>query len=184
MVVKIGYVRTRGTALFQTVDGNPRTTVCATLPCPRVDPNRGVIRLRTNSAQSTYDALQASFEKRLSRGFSGGLHFTYSSFIDNASELFNPSNGEIAVAQDSFDRNADKARSAFDRPMRLTGNVVYELPFYKQQSGFLGRFWAAGRSIRSSRSRVVLHLRCCSAQTQDRHCRGSTVWSETPSGRT
>ncbi|MCA1608563.1 MAG: carboxypeptidase regulatory-like domain-containing protein [Acidobacteria bacterium] len=76
MVFKIGYVRTRGTGLFQTVDGNPR------LPCPfgsglagtntcnnlginpftgtavpvrladRVDRFRGTIRLRTNSASS------------------------------------------------------------------------------------------------------------------------------------
>jgi len=140
-VWKIGYIRTRGTGLFQTVDGNPRTrcaTGTSTNPCPRVDPTRGVIRLRGNFANSEYNALQTSFEKRLSRGFSAGLHYTWSSFIDTASETFNPSNAEVAVAQDSFDLEADRARSSFDRPHRVSGNFVYELPFYRSQQGFIG----------------------------------------------
>ncbi|MCA1607667.1 MAG: hypothetical protein LC775_19865 [Acidobacteria bacterium] len=82
--------------------------------------------------------MQASFEKRLSRGFSGGVHYTWSSFIDQASEIFNPSSGEVAVSQDSFNRSTDRARSAYDRPHRLSGNFVYELPFYQDQKGFVG----------------------------------------------
>ena len=140
-VFKIGYIRTRGTGLFQTIDGNPRSncgTGTSTVPCPRVDPNRGVIRLRGNFASSIYNAMQASLEKRLSRGFSAGVHYTYSSFIDTASETFNPSNAEVAVAQDSFNLEGDRARSSFDRPHRLSGNFVYELPFYRSQKGFAG----------------------------------------------
>ena len=141
VVWKIGYIGTQGRGLFQTVDGNPRS-VCATgtstTPCPRVDPARGVIRLRGNFAESEYHALQTSLEKRLSRGFSFGLHYTYSSFIDTASETFNPSNAEVAVAQNSFDLEADRARSSFDRPHRLSGNFVYELPFYQSQEGWVG----------------------------------------------
>jgi hypothetical protein len=150
MVWKIGYIGTRGSGLFQTVDGNPRT-VCPgannvttnpqTVPlllCPRVDPTRGVIRLRGNFAESEYDALQTSLEKRLSRGFSFGLHYTYSAFIDTASETFNPSNAEVAVAQDSFSLENDRARSSFDRPHRIAGNFVYELPFYQTQQGWVG----------------------------------------------
>lgn len=140
-VFKVGYIRTRGTGLFQTVDGNPRSN-CGTgttaTPCPRVDPTRGVIRLRGNFANSIYNAMQASLEKRLSRSFSAGLNYTYSSFIDTASETFNPSNAEVAVAQDSFNLEADRARSSFDRPHRLSGNFVYELPFYRSQKGFIG----------------------------------------------
>lgn len=133
-VVKVGYIRTRGTKLLQTVDGNPR------LPSgQRVNPNLGVVRLRTNSAQSTYDALQVSFDKRLSNNFSAGFHYTWSTFIDTASEVFNPSGAEVAIAQDSFNRAADKARSSYDRPHRFTGNFVYELPFYREQQGFIGR---------------------------------------------
>ncbi len=151
LVMKVGYIRTRGTGLFQTVDGNPRTacpggntvvTTPQTIPlllCPRVDTARGTIRLRGNRANSIYNALQASLEKRLSRNFSAGVNYTYSSFIDTASETFNPSNAEVAVAQDSFNLEGDRARSSFDRPHRLSGNFVYELPFFQTQRGFIGR---------------------------------------------
>ncbi len=148
-VFKLGYVGTRGRGLFQSLDGNPRrqnvTQSCVSFgplnptdSC-RVDPTRGVIRLRANAAESDYHSLQTSIEKRLSKGFSAGLHYTWSSFIDTASETFNPSGGEVAVAQDSFNIGADRARSSYDRPHRITGNFVYEFPWYKEQRGFVGR---------------------------------------------
>ncbi len=142
LVFKVGYINTRGRGLFQTVDGNPRSlcgTGTATVPCPRVDPTRGVIRLRGNVASSDYNALQMSLDKRLSNNFSAGVNYTYSSFIDTASETFNPSNAEVAVAQDSFNLEADRSRSSFDRPHRISGNFVYELPFFKSQKGFVGK---------------------------------------------
>ena len=51
LVMKIGYIRTRGTGLLQSVDGNP----CLPLPTcsTRVNPNLGIIGLTTNSASST-----------------------------------------------------------------------------------------------------------------------------------
>ncbi|HWN08878.1 MAG TPA: carboxypeptidase-like regulatory domain-containing protein [Pyrinomonadaceae bacterium] len=150
VVFRLGYVGSKGSALFQTLDGNPRRlntlapAVCTptfTGPNPdscRVNPRAAVVRLRANAASSIYHSLQASFEKRLSRGFSGGLHYTWSSFIDQASEVFNPSSGEVAVSQDSFDRSTDRGRSAYDRPHRLSGNFLYELPFFQDQKGFMG----------------------------------------------
>jgi len=98
-----------------------------------------VIQLYTNAASSTYDALQASLTKRLSNNFSAGLHYTWSTFIDDASDIFSPSVSENSVAQDPFDRRADRARSSYDRPHRLTGNFVYEVPFYNRQNGVSGR---------------------------------------------
>jgi Carboxypeptidase regulatory-like domain/TonB-dependent Receptor Plug Domain len=141
LVFRIGYVGTKGTGLFESVDANPVRIGCipsaATGNC-RSNPNQGPTRLRTNSGSSIYHSLQTSLEKRLSNGFSGGLHYTFSSFIDTMSEIFNVSSGEIAVAQDSFNRRADRARSSFDRPHRLAGNFVYELPYYRDQHGFTG----------------------------------------------
>ncbi len=141
-VFKVGYVGTRGTGLFQTIDGNPRTACVggtAANPCPRVDPTRGVIRLRANSANSIYHSMQVSLDKRLSNNFSAGIHYTWSSFIDTASEIFNPSTGEVAVSQDSFNRASERGRSSYDRPHRFTGNFVYQLPFYRGQQGFAGK---------------------------------------------
>lgn len=154
MVLRVGYVGTRGRDLFQTLDGNPRqptnnvfisTAAPGSLnnPCrvnviDQTNCTRGLIRLRDNRAESDYHSMQVSLDKRLSRGFSAGVHFTWSSFIDTASELFNPSGGEVAVAQDSFNLEADRARSTYDRPLRLSGNFVYELPWYQEQRGFMG----------------------------------------------
>ena len=150
VVFRLGYVGSKGTALFQTLDGNPRRletlapatcTPTFTGPNPdscRVNRTAAVVRLRANAGSSIYHSMQGSLEKRLSRGFSAGLHYTWSSFIDTASEIFNPSSGEVAVSQDSFNRNADRARSTYDRPHRLTGNFVYELPWYQNQQGLTG----------------------------------------------
>jgi hypothetical protein len=103
-----------------------------------VDPTRGQINLRTNAARSTYDALQTSLEKRLSRGVSFGLHYTWSSFIDNASDFSVSSVADLPAAQDPFDRDAHKARSSYDRPHSLNGNIVYELPFFQRKKGIVG----------------------------------------------
>lgn len=150
LVLKTGYIHTRGRGLFQTVDGNPRRQGLTLASCVsfgplnpndscRVDPTVGIIRLRANRASSDYHAWQSSVEKRLSRNFSAGLNYTFSRFIDTASETFNPSNAEVAVAQDSFNLDGDRGRSSFDRPHRLSGNFVYELPFFREQRGFVGR---------------------------------------------
>lgn len=150
VVFRLGYVGSKGTGLFQTLDGNPRrletlspNTCTPTFTGPNADSCRvnktgAVVRLRANAASSIYHSMQASMEKRLSRGFSAGVHYTWSSFIDTASEVFNPSSGEVAVSQDSFNRSSDRGRSTYDRPHRLTGNFVYELPWFQNQAGMKG----------------------------------------------
>ncbi len=141
VILRVGYVGSKGTGLFETIDGNPRLPFCTptvTNNC-RANPAQATVRLRANAASSIYHSMQVSMEKRLSRGFSAGVHYTWSSFIDEASEIFNPSPGEVAVVQDSFNRRGDRARSTFDRPHRLAGNFVYELPWFRDQHGFVGR---------------------------------------------
>jgi hypothetical protein len=87
-------------------------------------------------------------DRRFRSGFSAGAHYTWSSFIDTMSEIFNPSvRGEVALAQDSFNPRADRARSTYDRPHRFSVNAVYELPFYHSAAGAIGRFlggWQVG----------------------------------------
>jgi hypothetical protein len=141
LVMRAGYIGTQGRGLYQTLDGNPRQPFCGN-PCttgPRIDPTRGVIRLRANAATSDYHSLQLSVEKRLSGGLSAAAHYTWSKFIDTASDTFNVSSGEVAVAQDSFDLRADRGLSSFDRPHRFAANVVWLLPVAREQVGPIGR---------------------------------------------
>lgn len=137
-VATAGYIATKGTALFQTIDGNP--TIPGSQGRQRLYADQGVRRLRANAANSIYHSLQTSLEKRLSNNFTMAAHYTWSSFIDLASEIFNPSvSGEVAVAQDSYNRRADRGRSTYDRPHRFSVNGVYELPFFREQKGAVGR---------------------------------------------
>jgi hypothetical protein len=136
----VGWVGTKGTALFQTVDGNPTLVSNNHGGVLRVNPDLGVVRLRCNCASSIYHSLQSSVEKRFSAGFSLAFHYTWSSFIDDASDVVNPSaSGDVGVSQDSFNRQADRGRSTYDRPHRLAANGIFELPFLREQSGTLAR---------------------------------------------
>ena len=140
-VLNIGYVGTKGTALLANVDGNP--TVPGSGGRQRVDPAQGVVVLRCNCTSSIYHSLQTSVEKRLAGGFSMAAHYTWSSFIDGQSDIVNPSpTGEIAFPQDSFNRGADRGRSAFDRPHRFTVNGVFELPVRPERKDALGKLFS------------------------------------------
>ncbi|MEK7409440.1 MAG: TonB-dependent receptor [Acidobacteriota bacterium] len=136
----IGWIGTKGSALYQTIDGNPTLATNNNRGTARVDPTRGIIRLRANAASSIYHSLQTSLEKRYSQGLTLAAHYTWSAYIDDASEIFNPSvSGEVAVSQDSYNRRADRGRSTYDRPHRFTTNAVYELPFLREQKGAAGK---------------------------------------------
>jgi Carboxypeptidase regulatory-like domain/TonB dependent receptor-like, beta-barrel len=135
----LGYVGTKGTALFQQIDVNP--TIPGTRG-QRVDSGAGVRRMRCNCTSSIYHSLQTSLEKRVSQEFTLAAHYTWSSFIDGASDLVSPSpNGELQVAQDSYNRRADRARSSFDHPHRVTVNGVFELPFLREKKGLAGKIF-------------------------------------------
>src|SRR5262249_12865865 len=78
--------------------------------------------------------------KVFSRNFRAGLHYPWSRLMDDVTDVFLVSStSEFSRAQNSFDRRADRGRSGYDRPHRLTGNFVYELPFYPHQTGATGK---------------------------------------------
>src|SRR4029450_1944339 len=86
------------------------------------------------------DSLQVGLEQRVSKGFSAGIYYTLSRFLDDASDTFNPNvNGDVALPQDSFDIGAERGRSTYDRPQRLTGSFVWELPYKRGQQGATGK---------------------------------------------
>jgi hypothetical protein len=141
-VLAIGWIATKGTGLFQSVDGNPTLPTNNNNGTLRLDPSRGVVRLRCNCASSIYHSLQSSLEKRFSAGFSMAAHYTWSAFIDDVSDIFNASSsGDIAVSQDSFNRHADRGRSTYDRPHRFALNGILEVPFMRKREGILGQLF-------------------------------------------
>ena len=136
----VGWIASKGTGLFQTVDGNPTLPSNNSGGILRVDPNLGAVRLRCNCASSIYHSLQSSVEKRFSAGLALAMHYTWSAFIDDASDIFNASaSGDVGVSQDSFNRRADRGRSTYDRPHRFVANGVKELPFLRGTQGLIAK---------------------------------------------
>lgn len=108
----------------------------------RLDPNLGPVRLRKNGAHGRYDGLQTEFRSRLN-DLAFNVNYTFSKTIDNASEIFGTLAGGQgnAVAQNPFDTdNGERGLSAFHQKHSFTANFVYDLPFYRNQRGFLGKF--------------------------------------------
>ncbi|HLM62260.1 MAG TPA: TonB-dependent receptor, partial [Pyrinomonadaceae bacterium] len=107
----------------------------------RIDPNFGAVRIRTNGARATYDSLQVRFDTRVS-DIIFNANYTFSKTIDNASEIFSTAAGgqSVAVPQNPFDSTVgERGLSAFHQKHNFTANFIYELPFFKDQQGFVGK---------------------------------------------
>jgi outer membrane receptor protein involved in Fe transport len=96
----------------------------------------------TNTGYSIYNGLQTQFRLQNWHSFTGELSYTWSKTVDNASEAFQANSGLGTIfdlAQNPFDvSKAERANSSYDYPNLFNMLWVYDLPFRKNQSGFLG----------------------------------------------
>jgi len=160
-VLDASYVGSRGTKLFINEDRNPQVPAALQVtPAGYTGPNctpgsagcrlsgrldnlQGARTVRSNSGSSSYHAAQLSATRRFSRGLTFSGNYTWSKLIDNGSELFVPTtlsiqNFPIIPLVLGGERN-DRAVSLFDRTHRASFTYVYELPFLRDQRGFVGR---------------------------------------------
>jgi hypothetical protein len=79
-----------------------------------------------SSASSSYNALQVSFQRRLSSGIQGGLSFTYSHTLDYSSDFFDTA-GEYALPGNS-QSPMEWGNSAYDVRLRTSGWFSWQLP--------------------------------------------------------
>ncbi len=82
-------------------------------PYPQFD----AVNTTTNEGKSWYNALQASLQKRFTRGYTLGLSYTFSQF-DEATEFLNPA-----------DPAPTRMVSSQDVPHRMSVSGIWELPF-------------------------------------------------------
>lgn len=169
LLLEVGWIGSKGTKLYQRVDVNPfcfegdlSCFVCNNpndLFCQaprltfRTDGTRGSVTRVTNSGRSTYNSLQLSLTKRVSRTRLGDISFTaaytWSHLIDTSSEIFGPGVRFIQgdpfqalidplfslelveaitpLAQDNRNLDLEKANSAFDRRQRLAASYIWEI---------------------------------------------------------
>ena len=86
---------------------------------------------RQTTAQSTYNSLQASLTRRLSRGLQLLGSYTYAKAIDNASGgFFNTGRSADSgfIFGNQLDNRANRGVSDFDRPHRLVLSYLWDLP--------------------------------------------------------
>ena len=136
-VLEVAYVGSKGTKLLTARDINqPQPSVLPPgLPVvPRPDPRFDDINLLESRANSTYNALQARFQRRLTFGLSALASYTWSKSIDDASNFFS-SAGDPNFPQNSYNVAAERGRSNFDVSHRLSVSYSYDLPFRKSGDG-------------------------------------------------
>ncbi|HEX8284882.1 MAG TPA: carboxypeptidase regulatory-like domain-containing protein [Pyrinomonadaceae bacterium] len=127
---------------FNTRTADPNFTTVRIPGSGRVDPNFGLVRTRINGASSTYNGMQVRFDTRFTNDLVLNANYTLSRTIDNASEIFSTLGGgqTVAHSQNPFDyNNGERGLSAFHQKHTFTTNFLYELPFMKDQRGFVGK---------------------------------------------
>jgi hypothetical protein len=100
------------------------------------------ITTRANTSQSIYHSLQTRYNGRFFRNSVNlGASYTFSKTIDDSSEIFAFGGGDaLSVnAQNPFCINrCERSLSALDRPHVFSTNFIWDLPWMKEQKGFVG----------------------------------------------
>ncbi len=153
LIMDVAYVGSGGRKLYINEDANPLvrpelriTPTGYTGPVSgRLDNLQGGRTVRANGGNSSYHAGQVEVRRRLSNNFSLTGAYTFSRLISNMDEVFAAtgngiSNSSLPQTPAVFGgERLDRAISFFDRTHRASMTYVYELPFYRDQRGFVGR---------------------------------------------
>jgi len=93
-------------------------------------PNFGIIQLVDNGGKGNYNSLSAKLTKRFSRGLTYLIGYTWGKSIDTASSIRNQGNDTL-FPQNSYCRQCERARSAFDVRHRFVTSALWEIPMGK-----------------------------------------------------
>jgi outer membrane receptor protein involved in Fe transport len=150
---EVGYVGTTGVKLPRFIEGNPTVYIPGQSTEDNVNQRRlysgctlaqpdncvyGSVGEIASIANSSYNALESSLQKRFSHGLSFLASYTYSHSIDDVSS-FNITGsasqqvaGENDLAQDPFNLAAERGRSMFDARHRFVLSYEWSVPFWRQ----------------------------------------------------
>jgi outer membrane receptor protein involved in Fe transport len=154
---EIGYVGTTGVRLPRFIEANPAVYIPGQSTENNVNQRRlysgctlaqptpclyGSVGEIASAANSSYNALDSSLQKRFGRGVAFLASYTYSKSIDDVSS-FNitgsasqPVAGENDLAQNPFDLGAERGRSLFDARHRFVFSYQWSLPFLQRSSAW------------------------------------------------
>ena len=86
------------------------------------------IRSQENTGSSSYNSLQLSAQRRVSRGLNMSLAYTYGKALNN----FDTETSDLRVP---FDASLDNGNASFDRRHVFAMSYVYALPFFEKERG-------------------------------------------------
>lgn len=137
-LLRIAYVGNLGRRLGTTFNANQAVpgpgAINPRRPLYGLDPNLSDATYSVSDGLSNYNSLQVSLDKRLSRGLTMLLGYTYAHAIDNVGTDFG---GGTGTPQDPRYRNLDRGDSAFDMRHRFTLSYTYSIPGFHNH-GFTG----------------------------------------------
>lgn len=132
--VMVGYVGSKGTHLRlsrninQLTNGiRPFANLSSSSP---FSPGAALLNIteREGTGVSSYNALWATANKRLTRGLQFNASYTFSKSVD-----YNSQSSQGVTFQDSFNLRGDRGLSDFDARHRFVFSGIYELPFHGNQ---------------------------------------------------
>jgi len=132
-VLSLAYVGDKGTHLVTYFDYNRQ--IYGVAPCGTMNPvgcnfpNLGTINTQATIGTSSYNALQAAFNRRFAAGLQFGVSYTWSHTIDDSPGAFDTYMANGGSPVDYRNLRAERANSNLDAPNRLVINGIYELPF-------------------------------------------------------
>jgi hypothetical protein len=136
--VEVGYVGKRGLHgqrernINQLQPGTLQANPGANADFLRPYKGFNTIRVTNNEANSRYNGLQLSLNRRFTAGFSFGAAYTLSKSSDDGS-------AQRDIIPNAYDASALYGPSDFDRRHALVVNFVYQLPFFKDKSSLVGK---------------------------------------------
>ncbi len=117
------------------VAGVAFTTSASSAILDQIRPYRGFRSLNIVQPRygSNYHSLQVSATRRFTGSSQVNVAYTW------AKNLTNNQTDRSTAPQDSYDIKSEWGRASLDRRHVLTVNYVYELPFFRDQKGFVGK---------------------------------------------
>ncbi len=109
-----------------------------------MNPNYGTLRVWENVSKSWYNSLQVKVTHQATHGLMFNLNYAWSHSIDTGSTWHsgatsaNGGAGGDGYSSDVTKPELDRGNSIFDIRHRLSFNYVYEIPYRKDQKGFIG----------------------------------------------
>ncbi len=137
-VFQIAYVGTLGRHLLGEVDANqPSLGVRSANAASNVDAIRPYLGYhaffqRNPEFNSNYNSLQVSVNRHITEGLTFGLAYTWSK------NLTNNTADRGAPVYDTYNFGQNYGPAALNTPQIFVANYVYDLPFFKDQRGFVG----------------------------------------------